>query len=59
MNRAERIAEIERQIRENTEWRAAWTAANGSVDATEFHRRGDEIKRDKQELDLLKASGPE
>ncbi len=54
MERSDRIAELEQLIKEITEWRSAWAAGQGSRDVTEFHRRGEVIAADQQELDLLK-----
>ena len=54
MERSERIAELGQRIGENAAWRAAWTNGTGTSDPTEFHRRGDELNQDRQELDLLK-----
>lgn len=53
MEHSEHIAELERRISENAAWRAAWTNGLGTRDPTDFHRRGDELAKDKQELALL------
>jgi hypothetical protein len=54
MERAKRMAELEQRIRENAAWRKVWCTLQSFANTTEFHRRGEEMRRDEQELDQLK-----
>jgi len=54
MEPAKRMAELEQRIRENAAWRKVWCTLRSFANTSEFHRRGEEMTRDQQELELLK-----